>query len=112
VDRKREYQGLDLSKRETEWVSWYQLGADSWWDAFYQYKNRRKRIREDRQAKSWFNSVLLGLKNKGLFLHVPFAFISHGGICWAHPGFQNDGYIAETKDEEAPDFAILRNPIL
>lgn len=96
MKNKRIYQGVELSKKEAEWVSWFEQGSNDWWNAFYQYKHRKQKMRGDEISKSWFNSVLKKLKAKDLFLNVPFAFISTKSFYWVHPGLENSGFKAES----------------
>ena len=111
--KERTYQGIQLSKREFEWVTWYQKGSNNWWNAFYEYEHRKRKMGSDERAKSWFNSVLKGLKARGLFQHVPFAFIGHGGVNWVHPGFENSGFKAEVMEKDLPAYLLeSKQPII
>lgn len=109
------YQGVNLSKREAEWVKWFETGSDHWQEAFAQYKARRIAKRWSPQyevrAKTWFNKTVKSLKRKGLFLNCPYAFISVSGICWKHPGFENSGFVAETV-QLTEDHYDFHKPIL
>ena len=109
---KREYQTIKLSKRESEWVAWFQTASDKWEDAFYFYRGRKNRYRTEQFLCSWFNRTLKKLQAKGLFDYVPFAFISDSGIRWVHPRVANDGYVVEVGDITDPELLTVRKPIL
>ena len=70
--KTREIDSVRVCKREYELYSWLLLGLNAWQDAFYQYPNRRKRVRDSRQIASWFNRTLRGLQGKGLCGTVKF----------------------------------------
>jgi len=108
----RTYQEIEVSKKQAEWIKWYQLGENSWWNAFYQYKGRRRKGGDPIREKTWFNSVLKSIQKKGLFIGVTFAFISTHGIQWQHPGFANDGYRAEVLERDIPDYFLERTKII
>ena len=111
----RIYLDIEISKKQKEWVSWYERGTDDWWEAYYEYPARRRRNKNTdmKLEKTWFNKVLRTLKKMGLFMNVPEAFVSTYGICWKHPGFANDGYRAEVLDRDLPDNILEFNkPII
>jgi len=86
--KNRQYQGVQLSKKESELVQWLQKGEHSWFDAFYVYEGRRKgrfngRTNGTLKERSWFNSTLRSLRDKGLCENIPFIY---GGILWRNPG--------------------------
>ena len=62
------YQGIELSKRESEVVLFLQTGSHNFWDAYYNYFVRKER--KDYPTliiANWFNSVLKELQNKKLY---------------------------------------------
>jgi hypothetical protein len=82
----RQYQGVQLSKKESELVAWLQKGEHDWYQAFYMYANRRKsgRIAKNgTKERSWFNRTLSRLHKKNLCLNIPF-IMDH--IKWRNPG--------------------------
>ena len=109
------YQGIPLSKKQTEWVRWFEQGSDQWQEAFAQYEGRAIAKKWSQhyeiRAKTWFNKVLKSLQAKGLFDHCPYAFLSVSGIYWKHPGFENSGFVAETV-HQADEIYTFHNPIL
>lgn len=84
----RKYLGVEISKKEEEVIRFIETGSNSFWDAYYKYSERKKRV--DRPTKticSWFNRTIKSLHLKGLLNEVPFAFeIPGGGYIWANPG--------------------------
>lgn len=84
----RKYTGVEISKKEEEVIRFIQTGSNNFWDSYYNYSERKKRI--DRPTKticSWFNRTIKGLHGKGLLNEIPFAFeISGGGYIWSNPG--------------------------
>lgn len=86
------YQGIDLSKREAEIVLFLQTGSNSFWDAYYNYETRKKRMdRPTLTIVSWFNSTIKGLHTKKLFTFIPFILKSKGKgsnyqFIWMNPG--------------------------
>lgn len=106
--KEAKYQNIPISKKESEWVRWYEKGSNNFWEAFYEYEGRKKYIRQSRKALTWFNVVLKGLKDKGLFGFVPHAFYAGlGGIYWVHPGFENSGdFKAEVLTKDVPDYLL------
>ena len=109
------YQVIKLSKKQAEWVLWFEKGSDHWQEAYAQYSHRRSAKQwshtYELTAKTWFNKVLRSLHDKGLFHHCPFAFISEGGIHWKHPGFENSGFAAEARDDQFSEYTF-HTPIL
>lgn len=86
--KDRIYQGVQLSKKESELVQWLQRGEHTWWDAFYMYPQRRKPTRLDRNVgglkeRSWFNRTLTTLQKKGLCTNIPHIYT---GLPWRNPG--------------------------
>ena len=84
--KNRTYQGITLSKKESELIEFIQTGSNDFTKAFYIYKHRKQGITNDiRKIRSWFNRVLLRLHKKNLALNIPFVW---GGIKWANPGIE------------------------
>ncbi len=89
--KNRQYQGVQLSKKESELVEWLQRGEHDWYDAFYVYPQRRKpkgkkAIRVGNlKERSWFNSTLATLQLKGLCRNIPFVYT---GLKWKNPGIE------------------------
>lgn len=82
----RQYQGVQLSKKESELIIFLQTGSNDWIGAFYIYKHRKggnKYNPDTRKQSSWFNSTLKKLQKKNLCLNIPFVW---GGIQWMNPG--------------------------
>lgn len=101
--KDRIYQGVQLSKKESELVQWLQKGDHSWHDAFYMYANRRKvkafknnRIKE----RTWFNRTLANLHTKGLCKNIP--FVIYGGLPWRNPGITSNkaSFVALTLQQD------------
>lgn len=84
---KRQYQGVQLSKKESELVQWLMKGEHTYQDAFYMYPDRRKKkhIGTGLTEKMWFNNTLDKLQKKGLCKNVPFVI---KGIAWRNPGIE------------------------
>jgi len=84
----RKYTGVEISKKEEEVIRFIESGSNNFWDSYYNYSSRKKRI--DRPSKticSWFNRTIKTLHSKGLLEEVPFAFeIPGGGYIWINPG--------------------------
>lgn len=85
------YHNIDLSKKESELVLFLQTGSNDFWNAYYNYEIRKKRIdRPTLSISSWFNSILKGLHQKKLFTFIPFVLIIRGKhtykFIWANPG--------------------------
>jgi hypothetical protein len=88
--KNRQYQGVQLSKKESELVQWLQKGEHSWVDAFYMYSGRKKpkRVVASRlKERVWFNSTLEKLHNKGLCKNIPFIV---DGFAWRNPGITSN----------------------
>lgn len=80
--KNRQYQGVQLSKKEIELITWLQKGKHDWINAFYIYAQRRKigGIKtQSLKEQSWFNKTLRGLKLKGLCKNIPFI---HSKLKW------------------------------
>lgn len=94
---KRQYQGVQLSKKENELVQWLMKGEHTFQDAFYMYQQRRKKksIGTGLVEKMWFNSTLDKLHKKGLCKNIPFVY---RGIVWKNPGIEASkaNFVAES----------------
>ena len=83
---KRNYQGVQLSKKESELVQFLLTGSNDFKKAFYYYKHRKRSITSDtRKITSWFNRTLKRLKAKDLCLNIPFIW---KGLKWSNPGVE------------------------
>lgn len=96
--KDRIYQGVQLSKKESELVAWLQKGEHTWYDAFYMYSQRRsvpghKNLFGSRKEMAWFNRTLMRLHAKGLCLNVPYVS-KH--FKWSNPGINSSkaGFVA------------------
>jgi len=112
--KNRQYQGVQLSKKESELIEFLQTGSNDWQKAFYIYKHRRKRkgIADNKQLKerSWFNRTLMRLQLKDIAKNIPFVW---DGVAWFNPGIEASkaNLVIEQKIEQ---FQELRHqkPIL
>lgn len=85
----RKYQGIEISKKEYELIRFIETGSNNFWDAYYNYSHRKKRLnRPTETIKSWFNRAIRALHDRGLLLEIPFVLGGSGGIgyIWANPG--------------------------
>lgn len=86
------YHNVELTKRESEIILFLQTGSNNFWDAYYNYEVRKKRMdRPTLTISSWFNSTLKGLHQKKLFTFIPFVLILRGKannykFIWQNPG--------------------------
>lgn len=81
------YLDATISKREHEVILFLQTGSHNFWDAYYNYNQRK--LRADRPSLtivSWFNSTIKSLHDKKLFLHVNFVLIFGFSFSWRNPG--------------------------
>lgn len=89
--KNRQYQEVQLSKKESELVQWLMKGEHAWYEAFYQYENRKKpkfaTPKTTLKERSWFNKTLKSLHQKGLCKNVPFAI---NGVSWRNPGITSN----------------------
>lgn len=106
------YQGIEICKRQAEWILWFEKGSNNWWEAFYESESRTSKNKGLLSPKTWFNKTLKGLKGKGLFINVPFAFESFNGLYWAHPLFENDGYRVEVGIESNPELSTFKKRVI
>lgn len=94
--KNREYQGIKLSKKESELVEFIQSGSNEWIDAYYIYKGRRnKGMQDPRKHRSWFNKTLAAIKKRGIGENIPFIY---DGLAWMNPGVVGSkaGFVALT----------------
>lgn len=84
---ERQYQGVQLSKKESELVQWLMKGEHTFQDAFYMYPQRRRKkaIGTGLVEKMWFNKTLDRLHTKGLCKNIPFVY---RGMVWRNPGIE------------------------
>ena len=83
--KDRIYQGVQLSKKESELMQFLHTGSNDFTRAFYIWENRKKKLRDSKVIQSWFNRTLKSLKNKGLVRNIPFVYSS---IRWLNPGIE------------------------
>lgn len=81
------YHGIEICKRESEVISFLQTGSNNFWNAYYNYDARKKRIdRPTLTTASWFNKTIKGLHQKKLMTFIPFV-LKHGTkFIWMNPG--------------------------
>ena len=107
---KRQYQGVQLSKKESELIQFLQTGSNDYKKAYYIYKHRSRKIESDhRKIQSWFNRTLKKLHEKGIAKNIPFVF---SGM-WANPGIEASkaNLVIEQKVEHIKEITVQR-PIL
>lgn len=81
----RQYQGVQLSIKESELVEFLQTGSNDYKKAFYVFKNRVRKVENDhRKMQSWFNCTLMKLHKKGIALNIPFVLAD----MWVNPGIE------------------------
>ena len=81
----RQYQGVQLSKKESELIQFLQTGSNFYTKAFYVFEKRVRNIEKDhRKSQSWFNCTLKKLHKKGIALNIP--FVLRG--MWVNPGIE------------------------
>jgi len=89
-----EYQGIVISKKESEVIKFLQTGSNEFHKAFYIYTQRKQNFRNVLPIVTWFNSIIKSLHSKGLFLEIPFVIHSTKmnwssswyGYFWMNPG--------------------------
>jgi hypothetical protein len=107
--KNRQYQSVQLSKKESELVQWLQKGEHDWFQAFYVYADRRKSSKPDtRKERSWFNRTLSSLYAKYLCKNIPFII---DGIKWRNPGITTNkaNFVALTLQETNVELASQIN---
>lgn len=83
--KNRQYNGVQLSKKESELIEFLQTGSNEYRKAFYVFENRVIKVENDhRKMQSWFNRTLCKLHTKGIALNIPFVF---SGM-WVNPGIE------------------------
>ena len=83
--KNRQYQGVQLSKKESELMEFLQTGSNDFKKAFYIYKHRKVNVESDhRKITSWFNRTLSSLQGKNIALNIPFIWT----IKWSNPGIE------------------------
>lgn len=114
--KDRIYQGVQLSKKESELVQWLQRGEHTWWDAFYMYPQRRKPTRLDRNVgglkeRSWFNRTLTTLQKKGLCTNIPHIYT---GLPWRNPGINASkaNFVAMSVQETNTEAIEMRKKVI
>lgn len=109
--KDRNYKGVQLSKKESELITFLQTGSNFWMEAFFIYKQRRYNLNRDvKSIRSWFNSTLSKLKRKGLMSHIPFVI---EGIGWMNPGVEASkaNLVIEQKHQHTHELKVQK-PIL
>jgi hypothetical protein len=84
----RKYRNVKLSKKETEVVDFLETGSNNFWEAYYNYEGRKKRLdRPTLTTATWFNKVIRSLHRRDIFKEIPFILRYHGGLfIWQNPG--------------------------
>jgi len=84
----KKYQGIELSKNQCDFVDFIQTGSNDFWEAYYIWKLRKKRVGKPTiQIASWFNRILAQIHKKGLLKEIPFVLHSANDVfIWANPG--------------------------
>ena len=90
----KEFDKIQVCKRELEVIRFLQTGSNNFWEAYYSYTHRRQNIKNALTTVTWFNKTIKSLHNKGLFLEVPFVYHSPKanftgswyGYFWLNPG--------------------------
>jgi hypothetical protein len=78
------FQGVEVCKRDMEVIRFLQTGSNNYWDSYYSYTGRKKKIdRPTLTIATWFNHTIRGLHKKGMFLNIPFVYRQ---IKWMNPG--------------------------
>lgn len=86
--KTKQYNKVEITKREYEVIQFIETGSNAFWNAFYNYQGRKVRMdRNIRTIATWFNKTISRLHSNGLFLELPFAYrMSCGNYLWANPG--------------------------
>jgi hypothetical protein len=87
------YQEAEICKRESEVIKFIQTGSNNFWESYYNYESRKRRLnRPTWTIATWFNKTVKGLHKKQLFLSVPFVYHSAAaqwanlnGFIWINP---------------------------
>lgn len=90
----RQFDKIPVCKRELEVIRFLQTGSNNFWEAYYNYDQRKQRLaRPTWTIATWFNKTIKSLHDKQLFLEIPFIFHSTAacwaninGFVWANPG--------------------------
>lgn len=84
------YQSIEISKKESEIIDFIQTGSNNFWDSYYNYESRKKRLnRPTLTISTWFNKGIKSLHAKRLFKEIPFVLIFKQGsikFIWMNPG--------------------------
>lgn len=112
--KNRQYQGVQLSKKESELVQWLQKGEHDWFQAFYVYADRKKPKTTNNlglKERSWFNKTLSRLQSKGLCKNIPFIM---DGVKWRNPGITTNktNFVALTLQQTNQELAAEINRII
>ena len=84
----RIYQGVQLSKNQTDLVDFIETGSNNFWDCYYRWKFRNKRVgKPTLQIASWFNRRLKQIHAKGILKEIPYVYSDGQNIfIWNNPG--------------------------
>jgi uncharacterized linocin/CFP29 family protein len=107
----RQYNGVQLSKKESELIQFLQTGSNDFLEAYYIYKHRKRKTEHDqRKITSWFNRTLSRLHKKGIAKNIPFIW---RGIKWMNPGVEASkaNLVIEQKIEHIKEITTQK-PIL
>lgn len=91
------FQGVEITKKESEVIYFLQTGSNEFWNAYYIYNNRKQRFsRPTWTIATWFNKVIKSLHSKELWLEIPFIYHSTSavwanmnGFVWSNPGINS-----------------------
>ena len=87
MEKRIKYNGIPISKKEAEVINFIEIGSNNFWDSYYVYSHRKKRIdRPTLTITTWFNKVVKSLHNKNLLNEIPFVLQIGGGFVWQNPG--------------------------
>jgi hypothetical protein len=86
--KHRKYRNAQLSKKETEVVQFLETGSNNFWDAYYNYEGRKKRLdRPTLTTATWFNKVIASLHRHDIFKEIPFVLrFQNNMFIWQNPG--------------------------
>ena len=111
----RKYNKIQISKKELEVIKFLETGSNNFWDAYFNYKSRKKRLdRPTKTITSWFNSTIKSLHKKGLFKEVPFVLFTNNIYIWINPGINASkaNFECLTLQENIQDMRIEVNKII
>lgn len=82
------YRNVQLSKKQTEVINFLETGSNNFWEAYYNYEARKKRMdRPTLTTATWFNKVIRSLHDLGIFKEIPFVLrYQNNMFIWQNPG--------------------------